>query len=608
MRSRRWLLLALLLIVVVGLLPPVNPAAAAPPYGPPSGWVKANVVGGGCDAQGHCSSDVTPGSPTLYEYKPDRQSVGRNYNVGANLADHGGYATFVDREKCHIDNTDYYWSAGIWHHGGYWTLTFDASGDEHWSGPSRQHWAFEHNDVCEPIGPTETPVPPPTATQPPGEPTWTPAPPTDTPVPPSPTVSGPNCNPDGSINIHPEYTYWTPSINGVTLPQSAPGKQLSLSPGSPLTDIEFSFSQNPLNAGDPSAPFYDTHGWNHQSIVITGTTAIELPWTRAMLVWDFEKYTDHGETGRMLTIDNSHTRAFSAPSPGRWRPLPRMEASRPPISFTSSLSDLPPGQYVLISKTYRDACNPSFNEQRFYFYIGENLWQPSPTPFATLTPTITPSPTATPTPLPPPPPVPDAAFKVSIHSTLDPRSEDSDVDNAVYKSNGNQIAWPAGEVLDFTPRVQITLSPSTPSYAGYRFRAHVRDWSYVSSIGQKAATATDAMGRQGCRGSAATSTGEAGAVCTYDYIGGSSLSDATEPTEADMASQAHVYWAVGKPRTMRPDVYVYSLSSLQHVDLKVEVRIVVEVVNVATGQVVDSRTDTTTGTFVVALVVPRSVK
>ena len=59
---------------------------------------------------------------------------------------------------------------------------------------------------------------------------------------------------------------------------------------------------------------------------------------------------------------------------------------------------------------------------------------------------------------------------------------------------------------------------------------------------------------------------------------------------------------------MRPDVYVYSLGQLTQVDLKVEVRIVVEVVNVATGEVVGSRTDTATSTFGVNLVVPRSVK
>ena len=59
---------------------------------------------------------------------------------------------------------------------------------------------------------------------------------------------------------------------------------------------------------------------------------------------------------------------------------------------------------------------------------------------------------------------------------------------------------------------------------------------------------------------------------------------------------------------MRPDVYAYALGQLQAVDLTVEVRIVVEVVNVATGTVVASTTQTATGTFEVNLVVPRSVK
>jgi hypothetical protein len=91
-------------------------------------------------------------------------------------------------------------------------------------------------------------------------------------------------------------------------------------------------------------------------------------------------------------------------------------------------------------------------------------------------------------------------------------------------------------VLDFTPRVQISLSPSAPSYPGYRYRARVRDWSFVSSIGQRAATAADAMGRTGCRGTATQTNGASGTVCTYAYIGGTSLSDTTEPTEAQGAS------------------------------------------------------------------------
>lgn len=603
LRLRLWFILLLLVLAAAHDLPVARIAAAAPLASPPSGWVKANVVGGGCDAQGHCSSEVTPGSPTLYEYKPDREAVGRNYNVGANLADHGGYPTFVDREKCHIANVDYYWSAGIWHHGGYWTLTFDGQGNERWSGPSRQHWAFEHNDVCEPIVPTDTPTvppPPPTITQPPGQPTWTPPPPTNTPVLPTPTVPGPNCNPDGSVNIHPEYTIWTPSINGATLPQSAPGLRVLLLPGQTTADVAFSFSQNPMSAGDPGAPSYDVDGWNHQDIRVSG--AWNVP---AMMRWDFDKYTDHGTTAQMLTIDNQFLREFSAPSPGRWRPLPRMDASRAPISFTSSLSGLPAGQYTLTSRTYRDACNPSFREETFYFTIG-NGWSPStPTP---PSPTATATPTPSPTPTPPQPAVPNASFKVSLHSTLDPLNSDSNPRNAVYKSNGNQISWPAGEVLDFTPRVQISLSPSAPSYSGYRYQAHVKDWSFVSSVGQNAATAADGMGRAGCRGSATQTNGASGKVCTYTYIGGASLSDTTEPTEAQMANQAHIYWAVGKPQSMRSDVYVYNLGQLQQVDLRVEVRIVVEVINVATGQVVGSRTDTATGTFGVALVVPRSVK
>ena len=95
MRLRPWFILLLLLVGMAGLTPAAKPVTAAPLAGPGSGWVKANVVGGGCDAQGHCSSEVTPGSPALYEYRPDRESVGRNYNVGANLADHGGYRRAV---------------------------------------------------------------------------------------------------------------------------------------------------------------------------------------------------------------------------------------------------------------------------------------------------------------------------------------------------------------------------------------------------------------------------------------------------------------------------------------------------------------------------------
>ncbi|HWQ13892.1 MAG TPA: hypothetical protein VNL77_13925 [Roseiflexaceae bacterium] len=140
------LLLALLAGGLSALAPQPRIVAAAPP----SGWVKADRVRGGCDSAGRCNSDVTPGSPTLYEYRPDRQGVGRDYNVtNTQLAYHGGLPTFEHRERCNINGRDQYWSAGSWHHGGYWTLTYTASGGERWIGPSREHWAFYHSDSCD---------------------------------------------------------------------------------------------------------------------------------------------------------------------------------------------------------------------------------------------------------------------------------------------------------------------------------------------------------------------------------------------------------------------------------------------------------------------------
>ncbi|NWG20239.1 MAG: DUF11 domain-containing protein [Chloroflexi bacterium] len=146
--TANWMSLpALLLLAIL----PALPAFA----GPGSGWVKADVVSGGCVQQGNvtvCSSEVTPGSPTLYEYKPDRQSVGRNYSQSPSLASHGGYPTYEPRDACIVNGRFMYWPAGVWHHGGRWTLEI-RNGAQHWIGPSSEHWAFEHNDVCRAEGP-----------------------------------------------------------------------------------------------------------------------------------------------------------------------------------------------------------------------------------------------------------------------------------------------------------------------------------------------------------------------------------------------------------------------------------------------------------------------
>jgi hypothetical protein len=303
--------------------------------------------------------------------------------------------------------------------------------------------------------------------------------------------------------------------------------------------------------------------------------------------------------------------AFDSLHGGAWNPrfeTPRAFTYIAPDLAISYVSFTPQDghSYVAWSWAGHGPCGVEAPRWTVAQFTASNGPPNTPVPSPTLMPS--PTPTNTPTPTPPAPPMPNASFKVSIHSTLDPNNSDTDPNNGVYRSDGNTIAWPAGEVLDFTPRVQITLSPSTPVYSGYRFQAHVEDWSFVSSLGQRAASTADGMGRAGCRGGGHQTSGASGPVCTYSYIGGASLSDTTEPSEAQMASQAHVYWAVGRPQSMRPDVYVYNLGQLAQTDLSVEVRIVVEVVNVSSGDVVASRTDTASGTFGVSLVVPRSVK
>jgi hypothetical protein len=123
-----------------------------------AGWRRAQVVGGGCDNQGNCDSNTQPGAPTLYEYVPHREIKGREPMSAGDLSQHGGHQTVVDREACHIGATYYGWASGLWHHGATWTLNI-VNGQRRWTGPNSPHWAFEHNDTCEP---EETPTPSPT--------------------------------------------------------------------------------------------------------------------------------------------------------------------------------------------------------------------------------------------------------------------------------------------------------------------------------------------------------------------------------------------------------------------------------------------------------------
>ena len=641
---KRYVLIFFLLALGTGLIPAAQPVAAAPMAAPPSGWVQAQVVGGGCDAQGHCSSTVKPGSPTLYEYKPDRQSVGRDFAVGSDKSQHGGYPTYVDRDKCHIGSVDYYWSKGIWHHGGYWTLTYNAQGGEKWSGPTNQHWAFEHNDTCEPLPtpiPTATPPPPP-----PGAPTYTPLPPTAIPT----ATAAPVCSTSygqfdqrGNLKIAvpgvqaQEYAYdaQLPNAQGQLFPIAyLYGASLTnlppyglpeqhVAPGLPLT-IGYRFDT--LEAQPIDRNSYDVNhpGGAHvlfglrdetsgQVLLASDTTdRKELKNSNGVVqFWDRTLQLKSTTVAAGLTFsgakmfsrwDKYHSPYWTGSTNVPAANLYMRHLGLLNVQFTPQ----PEHTYTVFTWNGHGHCKVEAPRWTIARFIATTRPIQTPTPGIVPTATATPAPTLTPTPLPPLPPAPNATFAISIHSTLDPKSSDSDPRNGVYESSGDTISWPAGEVLDFTPRVQISVPQ--PSYTGYRVQAHVQDWSYVSSLSQRAATGTDSMGRQGCRGSGRMTSGASGPVCTYSYLGGASLSDSTQPTDADMASQAHVYWAPSAPRSMRPDVYVYALGQLRPVDLTVEVRIVVEVVNVATGTIVASNTQTASSTFQVNLVVPRSAK
>jgi uncharacterized repeat protein (TIGR01451 family) len=216
---------------------------------------------------------------------------------------------------------------------------------------------------------------------------------------------------------------------------------------------------------------------------------------------------------------------------------------------------------------------------------------------------------------PPPPPTPTTNWQISLRSTLDPLSNDGDPTNAVYRSTSTDVHWPAGEVLDWTPRVRLTLPGAPPVYP-YAYRARIVAWSFVSAQVEGAtrdATGADDMPSHGagCRaGDRSGVDGSGMSGCVYRYIGGSSLSDATEPTENQMNGQAHSYWSVGVPKSMRNDVYTYSLSQLGAIKLNVQLKVIIETYNTLDplDQTLRTRTDMPTGTYTLTLVVPRDLK
>jgi uncharacterized repeat protein (TIGR01451 family) len=220
-----------------------------------------------------------------------------------------------------------------------------------------------------------------------------------------------------------------------------------------------------------------------------------------------------------------------------------------------------------------------------------------------------------------------STLKLAIHSDLDPNSQDSNPTNGVYVSDGAQIAWPAGEVLDFTPRLSgITFGGGSLPFP-YEYRARVVGWSVagfaVNGVVRDPQSA-DSRGLAGCRAGAHSTSGPQRLTgCAYAYLGGENRSAIENPmaiNETQMTSQVHAYWTQPPPPPMRSDVYLYTLDPLRSVQIAVQVEVEVWIVNAFPGSIggmtlpeipvvplPDPARQLITQDFDVTLLVPRSV-
>lgn len=227
----------------------------------------------------------------------------------------------------------------------------------------------------------------------------------------------------------------------------------------------------------------------------------------------------------------------------------------------------------------------------------------------------------------PPADIPPAGgdLRLAIHSELDPNSQDGDPTNGVYLSEGTRIAWPAGEVLDFTPRLRELIIPDEPLPFPYEYRARVVGWSLsgfeVNGVRRDPAE-PDSRGVRGCR-RGAPPAGSLLAGCAYDYIGGEdreAIGGGAPLREDQLASQAHAYWTQPPAPLMRDDVYLYTVDPLAPVKLSVQVEIEIWVVNAYPGEIhgiplpeipvvplPEPERQVIGQTFEVTLLVPRSV-
>ena len=189
-------------------------------------------------------------------------------------------------------------------------------------------------------------------------------------------------------------------------------------------------------------------------------------------------------------------------------------------------------------------------------------------------------------------PAPSAAIQLWMSSDFDPAA-------GIYRSAGDTISWPAGEVLNFTPAVTLVAPASADPALTYR--SGVIAWSFVSSGGHSVHS-VDVMGHSGCRLRSEPAPGDADGLagCAYRYL--------ERPTTDAMRLQAHAFWSAGTPLDMCIDVYTYDLGRLRDTDLTLQVAIRTEAIDSVTGQVLASATEIKTATFAVRLAAPRSAR
>jgi uncharacterized repeat protein (TIGR01451 family) len=194
----------------------------------------------------------------------------------------------------------------------------------------------------------------------------------------------------------------------------------------------------------------------------------------------------------------------------------------------------------------------------------------------------------------PPDEIPNGSgdLQLALHSELDPLSQDGNPTNAVHLAATTRLAWPAGEVLDFSPQIQTLSYLDAALPFPYEYRARVIGWSLAELTIDEATmlpTGADTRGIRGCRPGAVTrGTPRLLQGCAYGYLGGTSLSAINDPDpigESEMLSQAHIYWTQPPPPPMRSDVYLYTVETSAAVEVKIEVELEVWIVNAYPGDI-----------------------